>query len=166
MNMLMLLLRNLARGPSTDAFPFGDTFTPERLRGRIRFDPELCTGCRLCAHVCAGDAIHFDETDEGLRFTLWHNTCTFCGLCEHYCQTKAIHLTDDWHLAHLQQDKYAMIEQGVVAPAACAGCGCRMTAPVPALTALAYRAGNRRIEHLQTLCPDCRRKAGVTGGRS
>ena len=31
---LKILFRNLLQGPSTDPFPLGETFTPERLRGR------------------------------------------------------------------------------------------------------------------------------------
>ncbi len=38
---LKILFRNLLQGPSTDPFPLGETFTPERLRGRVKIDPNL-----------------------------------------------------------------------------------------------------------------------------
>ncbi len=38
MSFLKIFARNLALGPSTDPFPFGETFTPKALRGRVKFD--------------------------------------------------------------------------------------------------------------------------------
>ena len=38
---LKVLFRNLLEGPSTDPFPLGETFTPERLRGKAVVDPDL-----------------------------------------------------------------------------------------------------------------------------
>ncbi len=163
MNFIRILFRNLTQGPSTDPFPFGATFTPKGLRGRIAFDAARCSGCRMCEHVCAGGAIRFDPTPEGLQFTLWHNTCTFCGLCEHYCIPKAIHLTEDWHLAHRQEDKYRMIEQGTVAYQPCAECGVRFIPISAALVTRVYGAGTAAVARLGRLCPDCRRKRSAAG---
>ena len=41
---LKVLFRNLLEGPSTDPFPLGATFTPDRLRGRAVVDHDLCMG--------------------------------------------------------------------------------------------------------------------------
>jgi len=158
MKMLKVLLQNLIKGPSTDPFPFGETFTPKGLRARIRFDEEACTGCRMCEHVCAGGAIRFHDSPDGLEFTLWHNTCTFCGLCEHYCVPKAIKLTEDWHLAHKQEDKYTMTETGTVALISCVQCKKQMLPTSRQLNAVAYKGSNEMIERLGSMCPDCRRK--------
>lgn len=163
MNFIKILLRNLLLGPSTDPFPFGETFTPKGLRGRVAFDPERCSGCRMCEHVCAGGAIRFDDGPQGLRFTLWHNSCTFCGLCEHYCVPKAIHLTEDWHLAHRQEDKYRMIEQGTVAYRPCQECGVRFIPLNAALAARVYGESTDALERLGRLCPDCRRDRSAAG---
>ncbi|GLZ24123.1 4Fe-4S ferredoxin [Stutzerimonas stutzeri] len=162
MNFIKILLRNLRQGPATDPFPFGEAFTPKGLRARVRFDAAHCSGCRMCEHVCAAGAIRFDESADGLQFTLWHDSCTFCGLCEHYCATKAIRLTEDWHLAHEQKDKYRMIESGTVAYAACADCGTRFIPMNPALRKLVYADHGQAVERLAALCPDCRRKQSAT----
>lgn len=53
MEFLKILWDNLKKGPVTDAFPFGETYTPDRLRGRVEIDPALCVGCGTCVHVCA-----------------------------------------------------------------------------------------------------------------
>ncbi|MGR5147184.1 4Fe-4S ferredoxin [Photobacterium alginatilyticum] len=158
MKMIKVLLNNLIQGPSTDPFPFGETFTPEGLRARIHFDETACTGCRMCEHVCAGGAIRCEDSEKGMKFTVWHNSCTFCGLCEHYCMPKAITLTEDWHLAHKQEDKYKMIEQGFVALVSCEYCSKKMIPSGPKITAVAYQGTNKMIEKLGKICPDCRRK--------
>ncbi len=85
----------------------------------------------MCEHVCAGGAIRCEDSEKGMKFTVWHNSCTFCGLCEHYCMPKAITLTEDWHLAHKQEDKYKMIEQGIVALVSCEYCSKKMTPKRP-----------------------------------
>ncbi|MCW2479348.1 4Fe-4S ferredoxin [Candidatus Symbiopectobacterium sp. NZEC135] len=157
MNFLKILIRNLRQGPATDPFPFGETFTPDALRGRIAFDATRCSVCRMCEHVCAGGAIRFEETPQGVEFILWHNTCTFCGLCEHYCVPKAIHLTNDWHLAHRQEDKYRMTEEGAMPYHTCIGCGASFLAPSAALLDNVYQTPGSIDPALSLRCPDCRR---------
>ncbi|BCR03156.1 4Fe-4S ferredoxin [Desulfuromonas versatilis] len=164
-SFLKVLARNLIQGPSTDPFPFGETSTPKGYRGRVRFDASACVGCRMCEHVCAGGAIRFGESESGLRFTLWHNSCTFCGLCRHYCQTGAIALTEDWHLAHRQAEKYAMVEEGTVPLVSCLGCGIAMIPVARELMRRAYGETNGDIDRLRRLCPDCRRKTAITGAK-
>ncbi|WP_028108806.1 4Fe-4S dicluster domain-containing protein [Ferrimonas futtsuensis] len=157
MKILKLLWQNLKKGPSTDPFPFGDTFTPKGLRGRIRFDASRCSACRMCEHVCAGGAIRFEETEEGTTFTVWHNSCTFCGLCQHYCIPGAIRLTEDWHLAHPQSQKYTMVEHDLIPLLPCGECGRKITRTTTSLLGRAYAGSNGDIRTLATLCPDCRR---------
>ena len=157
MNFLKVLIRNLRQGPSTDPFPFGETFTPDALRGRIAFDASRCSVCRMCEHVCAGGAIRFEETPHGVEFILWHNTCTFCGLCEHYCVPKASHLTNDWHLAHKQEDKYRMIEEGTMLFKTCVACSTSFLPASPALMDKVYHTPAAIDPAMSELCPDCRR---------
>jgi formate hydrogenlyase subunit 6/NADH:ubiquinone oxidoreductase subunit I len=150
------LLKNLFKGPSTEAFPFGEATTPEAYRGRVTFDATACTGCRTCQYVCAAGAIHFEERQDGLRFTLWHNSCVFCGMCESYCVSKAVHLTNDWHLAHLQSEKYEQIEEGWVPFKPCTSCH-KMILPVAMpLMRQAFRGDSEDIEALRGLCTECR----------
>ncbi len=165
LSFLKVLARNLIQGPSTDPFPFGEAPTPKGFRGRVRFDAAACVGCRMCEHVCAGGAIRFEENESELRFTLWHNTCAFCGLCQHYCRTGAIALTEDWHLSHRQEQKFAMVEQGTVPLVPCLGCGVSMIPATRELMRIAYRETNGDIDRLRRLCPECRRKVGMKGAQ-
>ncbi|MBC7963546.1 MAG: 4Fe-4S dicluster domain-containing protein [Steroidobacteraceae bacterium] len=143
----------------------GDAVAPTGLRGKMRFNAAACVGCRMCEHVCAGGAIRFDETDTGLHFTLWHNSCAFCGLCSHYCPTKALSVTDEWQMSHLQEDKYRLVEQGVVSFVPCTDCGSILLPVAPELLRVAYRETSREIERLKTLCPECRQKQSIGGIR-
>ena len=97
MEFLKILWDNLKKGPVTDAFPFGETYTPDRLRGRVEIDPALCVGCGTCVHVCAAGAINISKFEDGSGFeiTVWRNSCCLCAQCRHYCPTKAVTLTND-----------------------------------------------------------------------
>ncbi|MCR6629131.1 MAG: 4Fe-4S dicluster domain-containing protein [Magnetospirillum sp.] len=165
MGFLKILLANLRKGPATEAFPFGPAATPDRYRGRVSLDASRCTGCRLCEHVCPGGAIRIDEDAAGLDITIWHNTCVFCGLCAHYCLSHAIACTTDWHLAHAQADKFALAERTRVAKVPCARCGKPWLPASDAVMALAFRQRTAETEALRRLCPDCRAKASIEGGR-
>ncbi len=82
MEFLKILWDNLKKGPVTDPFPFGETYTPERLRGRVEIDPELCLGCGTCVHVCAAGAINISKFADGSGFeiTVWRNSCCLCAV--------------------------------------------------------------------------------------
>jgi formate hydrogenlyase subunit 6/NADH:ubiquinone oxidoreductase subunit I len=158
-------MRNLAAGPATEPFPFGEAATPKRLRGRVCYDPLPCTACRSCEQVCSGGAIRFDRTAEGLQFMLWHDTCAFCGLCAFYCPTDAIRLTQDWHLAHTEDRKFAMVETGLIPTIACAECGTAALATAPAADLFGHPPTPDELERLRPYCPRCRRKKAAEGRR-
>ena len=165
MNFLSVLFDNLRKGPSTDPFPFGETQTPKNYRGKVEYDASKCVGCKMCEHVCSGGAIRFGEDDEGIHFVIWHNTCISCGLCAHYCPTKAITLSDNWHLAHPQSEKFEKVDHGVVPYRSCTGCGQRFLAAAPALMNRAFAGTSPQTEELAALCPDCRRAASLRRGQ-
>lgn len=157
---LEVILRNVIKGPSTIKYPFADSPAPEKLRGKIQHNPEACVACRMCEYVCAGGAIRLKESDDkkGVSFVVWHNSCTFCGLCEFYCPTKAIHLTNDYHTAHLQEDKYSYCEKTLVRKQRCICCGEPIIPLSPTLVEKVYgKDGDEK--GLSRMCRKCRRKA-------
>lgn len=159
---LKILARNIIKGPATEAFPFGDTVTPKRLRGRAELDPERCLTCGICSHVCAGGAIALTDAADGkgMEFRLWHNTCTFCGMCAHYCPAKAITMTNDWHLSHKQADKYTCCEVRFVEYPVCEECGERMLPHLGDRLAKGLVGEIGAAEILRT-CPQCRRRTSA-----
>lgn len=155
-----VVLQNIAKGPSTIKYPFEDSPAPEKLRGKIKHDPESCLACRLCEHVCAAGAIKIQECEDnkGIDFVVWHNSCTFCGLCEFYCPTGAIHLTNDYHTAHLQAEKYDYCERTHIEKGCCERCGEPIMPMTPKMIEKVYgKEGD--IKGLSKLCPKCRRIA-------
>lgn len=155
-----VICRNIIKGPSTIKYPFEDSPAPEKLRGKIKHNPEACVACGLCAYVCAGGAIKLQESEDGagIDYVVWHDTCTFCGLCEFYCPTKAIHLTNDYHTAHLQEDKFNYVERTYVKKLPCIRCGTPIIPIAPALAEKIY-AGHWDVKELTKMCPECRRRA-------
>lgn len=159
-SFMKIALQNLLKGPSTVKYPFADSPAPEKLRGKIRHNPEACMACRMCEHVCAGGAIRIRESEDkqGLDFTVWHNSCAFCGLCEYYCPTGAIHLTNDYHTAHLQKDKYDFAERTFVKYEPCICCGQPMVPLAPEVEEMVYGKQDD-AKNLARMCEKCRRKA-------
>jgi formate hydrogenlyase subunit 6/NADH:ubiquinone oxidoreductase subunit I len=162
---LKIILRNILKGPSTIKYPFEDSPAPEKLRGKIKHDPEACVACHMCEYVCAGGAIRMQESADkkGIDFVVWHNSCTFCGLCEYYCPTKAIHLTNDYHTAHLQKDKYNYTEKTFVRKQQCIRCGEPLIPLSPILVEKIY-GKDGDAKGLTQMCPKCRRKFLWEGG--
>lgn len=155
---LKVLARNLLQGPATDPFPFEESETPERFRGRVTMDPKLCVGCGICSHVCPGDAIRIEEQadHEGYYFAIWHNSCALCGSCKHYCPTGAITMSQNWHNAHPQKEKYSWAEHHFVPYLKCTGCGAPIRMLPPNLATRIYAHSPVDMTEILKLCPSCR----------
>lgn len=155
---LKVLFRNLLQGPSTDPFPLvPETFTPDRLRGKVVVDKDLCMGCGICSYVCVAGAINITKREDGHTITVWHNACCRCAACRQYCPMHAISLVPDWHMAHAQEDKYKLIEQQSIQYEPCSVCG-KMMRPVPEAVLKKLYVNNTDIDlnHVRTMCPACR----------
>ena len=160
MEFLKILWDNLKKGPVTDPFPFGETYTPERLRGRVEIDPDLCLGCGTCVHVCAVGAINISKFADGSGFeiTVWRNSCCLCAQCRHYCPTKAITLSNDWHSAHRATEKYTQITRAKVKYDYCAVCGAKMRVlPQDVQNRIYAKHSEIDADVVSHLCPNCRR---------
>lgn len=156
---LKVLLRNVLDGPSTDPFPLGETFTPQRFRGKVLLDEQSCMGCGICVHTCAAGAINITQRSDGsgYDFTVWHNSCCLCASCRHYCPVKAITLTTDWHNAHSQEEKFQWVEQKFIPYTPCANCGTPIRLLSRSMAEKIY-INNKDvdIDHILGLCPACR----------
>ncbi|MEM3356197.1 MAG: 4Fe-4S binding protein, partial [Candidatus Bathyarchaeia archaeon] len=66
---------------------------------------DLCSGCRICEHLCAYGAIEMKEKDEKLVAHVIEALCKGCGTCGSACPTKAIimgHFTTEEILAQVR----------------------------------------------------------------
>jgi len=92
----------LLRKPATIQYPDRTSkpvvsMLPERSRGILEPDIELCTGCSMCAKQCPIDCIHIEvakneETKQRTltRFDIDVSKCMFCGLCVEVCPASCL----------------------------------------------------------------------------
>ncbi len=97
------VIRSLFRHPATREYPFERKAAPERLRGKLHWDAEKCTGCSLCVKDCPAQAIEVVMVDKAeKRFVLRYHVdrCTFCSQCVVSCRPGALTMSNsEWELA-------------------------------------------------------------------
>ncbi len=77
--------------PDRTAVPVVDSL-PERYRGFLEVDMDICTGCKACERDCPINCIVIDlEKVEGVRamtrFDIDLGKCMYCGICVEACPT-------------------------------------------------------------------------------
>lgn len=82
--------------------PLAETL-PERSRGFLKVDMEICTACLACMMDCPIDcilikAVKDPETKQRYltQFDIDLAKCMYCGLCTEPCPTAAIHFTREF----------------------------------------------------------------------
>jgi len=110
--MLGNVLTSLFRKPATQKYPFEKLQAPERLRGRLVWDPSKCTGCQLCVKDCPSNAVELIVLDKAAkRFVLRYDIdrCTYCGQCVENCRFKCLEMSsEDWELASIQKQPFTV----------------------------------------------------------
>jgi formate hydrogenlyase subunit 6/NADH:ubiquinone oxidoreductase subunit I len=98
--MLEDVLRSLFREPVTERKPGA---APARLRGRLRWTPEGCTGCALCVKDCSANALELIRLDDrNKRYVLRYSVdrCTYCGQCVENCRFDCLKMAGEaWSLS-------------------------------------------------------------------
>lgn len=79
---------------------------PDRYRGFLMVDMDICTACKLCEKECPIDCIEIIiDKDEATKerymsqFDIDLAKCMWCGLCTEPCPTGAIHFTPEFERA-------------------------------------------------------------------
>jgi NADH-quinone oxidoreductase subunit I len=108
---LSVTLRNFFRRNVTVQYPEERGSIPERFRGRLFLDPNICIGCTMCEQACPNGALVMvpwgkidnvskpQERDYNLFPQVDIAMCTYCGWCEDVCPTGAIRHTQQFELA-------------------------------------------------------------------
>jgi formate hydrogenlyase subunit 6/NADH:ubiquinone oxidoreductase subunit I len=108
--MLQDVLASLVRPPATEKYPFERQPVPVRLRGKVAWDPEQCTGCQLCTRDCPAQALELTILDRKAKRFVMHyqvDRCLFCSQCASSCARDAIWLShDEWELAALNKEPF------------------------------------------------------------
>jgi formate hydrogenlyase subunit 6/NADH:ubiquinone oxidoreductase subunit I len=104
---------SLFQRPITEKYPFERKEAPTRLRGKLKWNLESCTGCGLCGLDCPANAIQVHILDrKEKRFILEYHAdrCTFCAQCVHSCRQGCIQLSStDWELAALDGSAFRFL---------------------------------------------------------
>lgn len=79
--------------PDRTSMPVTDSL-PERYRGFLEVDMDICTACKACERDCPIDCIQIDiEKVDGVRamtrFDIDLGKCMYCGICVEACPTDA-----------------------------------------------------------------------------
>ncbi len=99
---------HLLRKPSTIQYPDRTKkplvdLLPERSRGMLEVDVDICTGCKACARNCPIDCIKVEvakdeetKTRNLTNFIIDLGKCMYCGICTENCPTGAIRHTKEF----------------------------------------------------------------------
>jgi formate hydrogenlyase subunit 6/NADH:ubiquinone oxidoreductase subunit I len=100
----------LFRRPATENYPLVRQLNPVRLRSFLKWDPETCTGCGLCAMDCPAEAIYvtaLDKKEKRIVIAYHVDRCTFCGQCVESCRQGSLSMVNDhWELAALDKTPF------------------------------------------------------------
>lgn len=97
------LLKSIVSKPATERFPNPEPNEPERLRGKLHWNPTDCTGCQLCVKDCPSDALKLFIVDKKKKqFVMSYDVgrCTFCAQCVQNCRFDCLGMAqDEWALS-------------------------------------------------------------------
>lgn len=110
--MISDIFRSLFQRTATRQYPFEHKQTPERLRGKLHWDAQKCTGCNLCSKDCPANAIEVIMIDKATkRFIVRYHMdrCTFCAQCVLSCPQDALKLSsEEWELADTRKEPFTI----------------------------------------------------------
>lgn len=110
--MLGDVLESLFRRPVTERYPFEREPPPARLRGRVIWRAENCTGCALCNKDCPANALELITLDKkNKRFVMRYHIdrCTYCAQCVQSCRFNCLEMSNtEWELAALNKEPFVV----------------------------------------------------------
>ncbi len=110
--MLNDVVESLFKRPITEKYPFERRPAPERLRGKLTWNPEKCTGCALCVKDCPSNAIELITIDKkAKRFVMEYHAdrCTYCSQCVQNCRFECLNMShEQWELAALNKEPFTV----------------------------------------------------------
>ncbi len=108
--MLKEILNHVGRKPATENYPFVKTEKPDKFRGKLKFYPEKCIGCKICMKDCPSNAITINKVgDKMFECEVRLDKCVYCGQCVLSCPKQALEMTKDFELAGLDRSKLRVL---------------------------------------------------------
>ena len=90
----------MVKQPVTVCYPQEKLAAPERLRGHIVNDMDVCICCGMCARRCPAGALAVDR--KGGTWSIDPYACVVCGECIESCPQA---LPDYGHRPHVQSQR-------------------------------------------------------------
>lgn len=110
--MISDIVQSLFRRTATQQYPFERKEAPKRLRGKLHWNAEKCTGCCLCSKDCPANAIEVvmvDKVSKRVVFRYHADRCTYCAQCVCSCPQDALRLSpDEWELAATDKQSFTI----------------------------------------------------------
>ena len=120
--MVSEVMRASFRKPATVLYPFVKIEMPDKFRGKLKFYPEKCIGCKACMRDCPSDAIRINKVgDKRFEAEFDLDKCLYCAQCVDSCIKKALEATREYELAEDSRSKLKVIFHANPPPAAVAG---------------------------------------------
>lgn len=109
-------IKHIWKKPVTLQYPEERQVLPDRFRGFVHNDMDLCDACLQCVRACPVDCIYV-ETEGKVqerfmtRYAIDYNKCIWCSLCTEVCPQSSLTMSHDYD--HSVYDRRSLVYEFV-----------------------------------------------------